>query len=68
MDYSKLIVKSVQDVPPSGIRKYFDLLNDETISLGVGEPDFPTPEAIRREALERLSKGRIPYSSKSGMP
>jgi aminotransferase len=68
MDYSKLIVKSVQDVPPSGIRKYFDLLNDETISLGVGEPDFPTPEAIRREALERLSKGRIPYSSNSGMP
>lgn len=68
MDYSKLIVKSVQDVPPSGIRKYFDLLTDETISLGVGEPDFPTPEAIRREAIERLSRGRIPYSSNSGMP
>lgn len=68
MDYSKIIVKRVQDVPPSGIRKYFDLLNDETISLGVGEPDFPTPERIRQEALERLSKGRIPYSSNSGMP
>ena len=57
MDYTKLIVKAVQDVPPSGIRKY-----------GVGEPDFPTPEAIRQEALERLSHGRIPYSSNSGMP
>ena len=68
MDYTKLIVKAVQDVPPSGIRKYFDILTDKTISLGVGEPDFPTPEAIRREALERLSHGRIPYSSNSGMP
>ena len=68
MDYSKVIIKRVQDVPPSGIRKYFDLLNDETISLGVGEPDFPTPERIRQEALERLSHGRIPYSSNSGMP
>ena len=68
MDYTKLIVKAVQDVPPSGIRKYFDILTDKTISLGVGEPDFPTPEAIRREAIERLSHGRIPYSSNSGMP
>ena len=63
MDYSKLIVKSVQDVPPSGIRKYFDLLNEETVSLGVGEPGFPTPEAIRRGALERLSRAGIPDSS-----
>lgn len=68
MDYKKLIVQRVQDVPPSGIRKYFDILTDKTISLGVGEPDFPTPEAIRREAIERLSVGRIPYSSNSGMP
>lgn len=68
MDYSKVIGKRVQDVPPSGIRKYFDLLTDTTISLGVGEPDFPTPERIRKAALERLSVGRIPYSSNSGMP
>ncbi|MCE5235514.1 MAG: aminotransferase class I/II-fold pyridoxal phosphate-dependent enzyme [Clostridiaceae bacterium] len=68
MDYSKIICKTVQRVPPSGIRKYFDLLTDKTISLGVGEPDFPTPERIRAAALERLSKGRIPYSSNSGMP
>lgn len=68
MDYTKIIKKEVQDVPPSGIRKYFDILTDKTISLGVGEPDFPTPERIRSEALKRLSVGRIPYSSNSGMP
>lgn len=68
MDYSKIIGKTVQSVPPSGIRKYFDLLTDKTISLGVGEPDFPTPERIRRAALEKLAVGRIPYSSNSGMP
>ncbi len=68
MDYSKVINQTVLDVPPSGIRKYFDMLTDTTISLGVGEPDFPTPERIRKYALERLSVGRIPYSSNSGMP
>ncbi len=68
MDYSRIICKTVQRVPPSGIRKYFDLLTDKTISLGVGEPDFPTPERIRKAALEKLSKGRIPYSSNSGIP
>ncbi len=68
MDYSKIICKTVQRVPPSGIRKYFDLLTDKTISLGVGEPDFPTPERIRKAALEKLSVGRIPYSSNSGIP
>jgi len=68
MDYNKLLNQTLLAVPPSGIRKYFDLLTDKTISLGVGEPDFPTPESIRKPALERLSKGRIPYSSNSGMP
>lgn len=68
MDYSKVINPTLMSIPPSGIRKYFDLLTDKTISLGVGEPDFPTPERIRQYALERLSEGRIPYSSNSGMP
>ncbi len=68
MDYTKIIKQEVQDVPPSGIRKYFDILTDKTISLGVGEPDFPTPERIRSEALKLLSAGRIPYSSNSGIP
>lgn len=68
MDYTKKISQVTQQIPPSGIRKYFDYLDKDTISLGVGEPDFATPEPIRQEALRRLSTGRIPYSSNAGMP
>ncbi len=68
MDSQTLVAKIVTEIPPSGIRKYFDFLDDSCISLGVGEPDFPTPEGIRQEALRRLSSGRIPYSSNAGMP
>ena len=68
MDYTKYISTITQLIPPSGIRKYFDFIDQDTISLGVGEPDFPTPESIRQEALNRLSTGRIPYSSNAGMP
>lgn len=68
MNANALISKVVKEIPPSGIRKYFDFLGDEYISLGVGEPDFPTPEGIRAEALKRLSTGRIPYSSNAGVP
>lgn len=68
MDSQTLVAKVVTEIPPSGIRKYFDFLDDSCISLGVGEPDFPTPEGIRKEALKRLSAGRIPYSSNAGMP
>lgn len=68
MNSETRIARVVQEIPPSGIRKYFDFLGDAYISLGVGEPDFPTPEGIRAEALKRLSAGRIPYSSNAGMP
>ncbi len=68
MKSETLISKVVQEIPPSGIRKYFDMLDDSCISLGVGEPDFATPEGIRKEALKRLSVGRIPYTSNAGMP
>jgi len=68
MNYEHCIVKGLREIPPSGIRKYFDLLTDDTISLGVGEPDFPTPERIRQAALARLATGRIAYSSNAGMP
>ena len=45
MDYSKIMCQRVRDIQPSGIRKYFDLLQgmEGGISLGIGEPDFPTP-------------------------
>lgn len=70
MDYQNLISKRVQSVPPSGIRKYFDLLDDNYISLGVGEPDFPTPKVIRAAAADKLltGKGRVAYTSNSGEP
>lgn len=68
MDYRNIISKTVMDIPPSGIRKYFDLLSDDCISFGVGEPDFPTPDAYRLPALEQLKRGRIPYTSNSGDP
>ena len=54
MDYQSLLSSCVRRIPPSGIRKYFDLLDDSHISLGVGEPDFPTPERIRKNVAERL--------------
>ena len=67
MDYESRISAVVREIPPSGIRKYFDLLDDSYISLGVGEPDFPTPERIRRAAIEKI-KGRVAYTSNSGDP
>ena len=59
----------IQAIPESGIRAFFDLvLNSEgIISLGVGEPDFLTPWAIRDEAIYRLEKGRTSYTSNKGL-
>ncbi len=68
MDYQNLLSDCVKRIPPSGIRKYFDLLDDSHISLGVGEPDFPTPDRIRKYVAERLKTERVPYSSNSGDP
>ena len=68
MDYQSLLSSCVRRIPPSGIRKYFDLLGDSHISLGVGEPDFPTPERVRLAVAERLKTERVPYSSNSGDP
>ena len=54
---------------PSGIRKFFDVVNDmpDAISLGVGEPDFDTPWHIRDEGIYSLEKGRTFYTSNSGL-
>ena len=68
MDYQGLLSNCVKRIPPSGIRKYFDLLDDSHISLGVGEPDFPTPDRIRKYVAEKLKNERVPYSSNSGDP
>jgi len=60
----------VNQVAPSGIRKFFDLLAslEGVISLGVGEPDFTTPWHIREAAIYSLEKGYTMYTSNSGMP
>ncbi|MGB9886707.1 MAG: aminotransferase class I/II-fold pyridoxal phosphate-dependent enzyme [Moorellales bacterium] len=60
----------VRDLPPSGIRKFFDLVANTkgVISLGVGEPDFVTPWFIREACLRALEQGYTMYSSNWGLP
>jgi aminotransferase len=59
----------VASVPPSGIRKYFELAEeaDDVVSLGVGEPDFSAPWAARRAAVDSLERGRTSYTANRGM-
>ena len=63
-----MIKKNVREMPPSGIRKYFDLINemDDAISLGVGEPDFLTPWNIAEAGIYSLEQGHTHYSSNAG--
>ncbi|OON99921.1 MAG: aromatic amino acid aminotransferase [Epulopiscium sp. Nele67-Bin004] len=63
------IAKRVSEMPPSGIRKFFDVVNEmgDAISLGVGEPDFDTPWHIREEAIYSLEQGKTVYSANSGL-
>ena len=65
-----LTSKRVEQLSPSGIRRFFDLLAsmEEVISLGVGEPDFVTPWHIREAAIYSLEKGYTMYTSNLGMP
>ena len=59
----------VLNLKPSGIRKFFDIVNEmeDAISLGVGEPDFDTPWFIRDEGIYSLEKGKTFYTSNSGL-
>lgn len=59
----------VVQIPPSGIRKFFDVVTeiDGAISLGVGEPDFDTPWHIREEGIYALEKGKTFYTSNAGL-
>ena len=68
MKLENMIRKEVNDMPPSGIRKYFDLINEMegVISLGVGEPDFKTPWNITEAGIYSLEKGYTHYSSNAG--
>ena len=61
--------KKVENIKPSGIRKFFDIVSEmkDAISLGVGEPDFETPWHIREEGIYALEKGRTFYTSNAGL-
>ncbi|MBQ8537260.1 MAG: aminotransferase class I/II-fold pyridoxal phosphate-dependent enzyme [Clostridia bacterium] len=70
MDYKKLLNPSVAAVPPSGIRKFFDIAQKlpDCISLGVGEPDFVTPYHIRDAAIASILDGQTQYTGNRGLP
>ena len=61
--------RSMVETPPSGIRKFFEILigHDDVISLSVGEPDFPTPWLMREEAFYHLEQGHTSYTSNWGL-
>ena len=69
MNYEKLMNRTLQEVKPSGIRKFFDIAAEmeEVISLSVGEPDFSTPWHIRQEGIRTLEKGKTWYSANAGL-
>ena len=69
MNYNDILNKRIQSVPPSGIRKYFDLLEgmEGGISLGIGEPDFVTPWHIRDAGIYSLEKGFTKYTPNAGL-
>lgn len=68
MNLENMINDNVRNMPPSGIRKYFDMINemDDVISLGVGEPDFVTPWNVTEAGIYSLEKGQTHYSSNAG--
>ena len=69
IDYEKIVSPVVSALPPSGIRKFFDIVAemDDAISLGVGEPDFTTPWAIREAGIYSLEKGQTHYTANAGL-
>lgn len=69
INYDNILRRDVVSIKPSGIRKFFDIAEtmDDVISLGVGEPDFPTPWAIRHAGIVSLERGKTRYSSNWGI-
>ena len=69
MDYKKLLSDNVKGLKPSGIRRFFDILEemDDAISLGIGEPDFVTPWHIRDAGIYSLEKGYTKYTGNAGL-
>ena len=69
MNYDEILSKRIQEVKPSGIRRFFDILEEmkDAISLGIGEPDFVTPWHIRDAGIYSLERGHTKYTSNAGM-
>ncbi len=69
MNYETVLNPRIQKIKPSGIRRFFDMLEemDDGISLGIGEPDFVTPWHIRDAGIASLEKGKTKYTSNAGM-
>ncbi len=69
MNYEHLLSTRIQEVKPSGIRRFFDILEEmkDAISLGIGEPDFVTPWHIRDAGIYSLEKGFTKYTANAGM-
>jgi len=64
----RFLSRRMAQIPPSGIRRFFDIINemDDVISLGVGEPDFVTPDHILQAGITSLRQGHTSYSSNAG--
>ncbi len=69
MDYQQLLAPAAKAMRPSGIRRFFDLAAEmpHCISLGVGEPDFKTPWAVRDAGIRSLEQGRTRYTANAGL-
>lgn len=69
IDYDSILNRTLKDLKPSGIRRFFDIANemDHVISLSVGEPDFSTPWHIRQVGIQSLEEGKTWYTANAGM-
>ena len=69
INYENLLSTTVKSMKPSGIRKFFDIANTmkDVISLGVGEPDFPTPRIVRSAGIKSLEMAKTKYTSNRGL-
>lgn len=69
IDYESLLNRTIMEVKPSGIRRFFDIANemDDVISLSIGEPDFSTPWHIRQVGIQSLEEGKTWYTANAGM-
>ena len=69
INYDNVISNKVKDIKFSGIRKFFDIAAsvENVISLSLGEPDFKTPWAVRKEAIRTLEKGKTTYTANAGL-